>query len=592
MIAANSGQPPLKDLIDTPDGLVARQTSPVARTVSMRAMLVLFVLLVVTPAWCFAGYLAVQFALGEKQAVEAAGRSITRAVAASLDFRFASLEGGGEALALSASLQRDDLRAFRREATAVAGSLNAAVTLTHPDGKVIMDSRVGDPDLSAPLAETLKIEEAAKTGQAHYTSAYLDRVGQTWMLARVSPVEVDKVVRYVLVIAIDTRLHVQDALEQVDLPPGWVVSLLDQSLVIAGRRPHREQFVGVRAHPSVGSIIGPARQGTGVGASVDGQPVHAFYQRLEDAPWTMLAGVPRNELDEAVWRAVSPVVAAGLSVLALTILAAWLLGRGFTHDLARVSAAATAFRVRQDEASTAGQPRIYELASLKGTLEEAMAERRHYEAQLKSLLTDKDLLMQEVHHRVKNSLQLVRGILSLQARSAAHPEARSALQSAASRILTVADVHQHLYQGLSSSEVNASQYLIDLAKDLRKSLLDSDPSRDVTVSAPSVIWASEKIIALGLITTELVTNAIKYGAGRIHVELDIREDMSAKLVVEDEGRGFPEGVDLGQGGGLGSRLITSLVRPDEGQVSVDRSVPHGRVVVTLRPNWRVATGSA
>jgi two-component system, sensor histidine kinase PdtaS len=147
-------------------------------------------------------------------------------------------------------------------------------------------------------------------------------------------------------------------------------------------------------------------------------------------------------------------------------------------------------------------------------------------------------------------------------------------------------VHQHLYQGLSTADINVQQYLADLARDLNRSMLDNTPDRSVTVSAPDLIWPSEKVIALGLITTELVTNAIKYGDGPVLIHLALAENGSVTLVVEDRGRGFDVEFELGKGGGLGSKLITSLVRPDEGSVVIDRSVPYGKLIVTLGPDWR------
>jgi two-component system, sensor histidine kinase PdtaS len=282
-------------------------------------------------------------------------------------------------------------------------------------------------------------------------------------------------------------------------------------------------------------------------------------------------------------------VIIGLIILLTTVLASWLIGRQFAAELTGVAHATTAFRSGDTSIGSSSPSRISELAELKVTLENAMSERMRYENQLKSLIADKDLLMQEVHHRVKNSLQLVRGILSLQARNVVHPEVKSALNDAATRILTVADVHQHLYQGLSTAEVNVQQYLSDLADDLTKSLLDNAADRRVVVTAPACIWPSEKIIALGLIVTELATNAIKYGQGAVSISLTVADDQSAVLIVEDGGKGFDAGFEMGTGGGLGSKLIANLIRPDEGSISIDRSVAHGRVLVILNPAWRRTT---
>jgi two-component sensor histidine kinase len=180
----------------------------------------------------------------------------------------------------------------------------------------------------------------------------------------------------------------------------------------------------------------------------------------------------------------------------------------------------------------------------------------------------------------------VRGVLSLQARATDHPDTKAALTAAASRIMTVADVHQHLYQGHSTAEIHVGRYVEDLAKDLATSLIGPESKRHIHARAADVVWPSEKATTLGLIITELVTNAIKYGAGDVSITFSIGEDGDGELVVEDQGNGFPEDFSLGKGAGLGSRLVTSLIREEEGAISIDRSVPHGRVVLAFRAGWR------
>jgi two-component sensor histidine kinase len=370
------------------------------------------------------------------------------------------------------------------------------------------------------------------------------------------------------------------------LPDMWVIGILDAANIIAARRPNAENVVGKPAPLAATSVITPDQSGWGLGSSLDGRDIYVFYNRLNLAPWNVLVGVPISEVDGAVWKAVAPVVSFGLLVLIVTIFVAWLFGRSFTNQLVSIAGAAMAFRSGSDTLEKVAPTKIRELAELKSTLDTAISQRTRYEAQLKSLIAEKDLLMQEVHHRVRNSLQLVRGILSLQARGSNHPEAKSALNAAAVRILTVADVHQHLYQGHSTAEVQVMRYLEDLATDLNTSMLDGRLDRKVLVEAPNVVWPSEKVIALGLIVTELTTNAIKYGSGIVKICLAIAPDQSAILIVEDEGPGFPADFDLSQSKGLGSRLISSLVREDEGSIEIDRAQPRGRVIVSLGPNWR------
>jgi two-component sensor histidine kinase len=556
---------------------------------SVRVLLVLLVMLIIIPAWGFASYVAAQFALTERHAIEAAGRTNARLLAASLNYRLRSLEGAMAALALSNNLRDNNLGGFYVEAQALATTQQVAVALVSPDGRQLLNTNAPTGSVLPNAAVEAKYTQAITSRNTQYSSLIWGNVSKQWLMSIAIPVIVDNEARYALVVGAPSVVQWGEVMDNLELPNGWAVALIDDMNIISARRPNPEIHVGKPVHPSVLGVLTPAESGFGIGRSIDDKPVHIFFNRLKQAPWTVLVGVPSSEINNAVQDAVLPILVGGFLLLMITLLVAWLVGRQFSAELGDIAKAAMAFRIGENRLSSVGPSRIMELAELKVTLDTAMAERTRYESQLKGLLADKELLMQEVHHRVKNSLQLVRGILSLQARGATHPEAKTALNDAATRILTVADVHQHLYQGLSTAEINIQQYLADLARDLTKSLLDRSPERYVKVTAPHLVWPSEKAIALGLIVTELVTNGIKYGDGPIVIKLTVKKDQSATLVVEDAGKGFPKGFEIGNGGGLGSKLIASLVRPDEGSVVIDRSVPHGRVVVTLLSKWRRTT---
>jgi two-component sensor histidine kinase len=195
-----------------------------------------------------------------------------------------------------------------------------------------------------------------------------------------------------------------------------------------------------------------------------------------------------------------------------------------------------------------------------------------------ALLLDKDLLMREVHHRVKNSLQLVRTMLGLQARGSSD-ETREQLDMAAGRIMSIAAVHQRLYEGGSVADGDVVAYLDGLLDDMRGMLDDIAGDRAIVLECEALMLSADALTPLGLIVSELVTNALKYGEGRIRVRVE-RGDMSLNIVVEDEGERFP--LEPSRHRGLGMRLIAALARRPAGQaIMVDPSVPFSRVVVNL-----------
>lgn len=195
-----------------------------------------------------------------------------------------------------------------------------------------------------------------------------------------------------------------------------------------------------------------------------------------------------------------------------------------------------------------------------------------------SLLRDKDLLMQEVHHRVKNSLQLVRTLLQLQAR-AASDETRAELEEAAARIMTIGAVHQRLYEGGSVSHTDAAAYLRGLMADMQ-AMSSGDAPRTIEVVAEPLLLPADQVTPLGLVVSELVTNALKHGAGHTIVRV-APVAAGLHIRVEDGGSGFPLNFDIAGMGGLGLRLIRAMAKGPAGAVSIDRSVPYGAIEVLL-----------
>lgn len=209
----------------------------------------------------------------------------------------------------------------------------------------------------------------------------------------------------------------------------------------------------------------------------------------------------------------------------------------------------------------------------------AAIERCKWQSAQDALLKEKDLLMQEIHHRVRNSLQLVQTMLHLQARNVPLGPERDRLQDASSRIMTIAAVHRRLHQDGPLEQVDAASYLEQLMTDLGHLIAPNVLQRSIEVDAAPIVISADQMAPIGLIATELVTNAMKYGAGRVLVQL--RPWVGGVTVcVEDEGTGFAEGIDAFGGGSLGMRLVTALARSPDA-VTIDRTVPFGRITVRV-----------
>lgn len=199
-----------------------------------------------------------------------------------------------------------------------------------------------------------------------------------------------------------------------------------------------------------------------------------------------------------------------------------------------------------------------------------------------------DLAMQEIHHRVKNNLQVVASLLNLQASRIRQPEARAEFQAARDRIRALATLHRHLYVYGEIHTIDMGEFLDELCGQLFKALGETLGGRlQLTVQAPALKVSSDQAVPLALIVTEAVTNAVKYAfpAGRPgHIAITLRQDgESATLEVSDDGVGIPSGrqqTEAGMRDGIGLQLINGFARQLNATLLVDE-VLGTRYVVTF-----------
>jgi PAS domain S-box-containing protein len=192
------------------------------------------------------------------------------------------------------------------------------------------------------------------------------------------------------------------------------------------------------------------------------------------------------------------------------------------------------------------------------------------------LLQKQDLQMQEVHHRVKNSLQMVQNLLSLQARESPDSATAGVLRESAGRVRIFAAIHDRLYRGTSGDEVAIAPYLQGLIDDLHEAMASMFNDREVRLVADDARWRAADVPTLGLVLTELVTNALKYGAGVVTVTFRQKPGEQPSLTVEDEGNTLPEDFDPGRSRGLGMRIVTGLLRRENCGLFVDPSQGYTR----------------
>jgi len=320
------------------------------------------------------------------------------------------------------------------------------------------------------------------------------------------------------------------------------------------------------------TLMGAARDGT----------LHAWSVEELDPRLRLLVGLSMEQTERTARSAFLRRVLE-LAIFLLACIVAILVGvelgvsRPLRHLAARVRNWVPGHPFAADPA--AGGP--LEVRELDRALIAAAAALQERETALTAALRQRDLLMAEIHHRVKNNLQVVASLLSLQADRLRSPTARTEFAVARDRVQALATLHRHLYLHQSFERISLRPFLEELSRQLGDAL-GAGPGTgvEIAIDAEDVEMGSDQAISLALLLTEAVSNAMRHGfpddrTGTISISLHI-EDETAQLVVEDDGVGLGDATS--DGDGLGLRLIEGFASHLGGTAEIT-SGPGTRIAV-------------
>ena len=207
-------------------------------------------------------------------------------------------------------------------------------------------------------------------------------------------------------------------------------------------------------------------------------------------------------------------------------------------------------------------------------------ERKSAEEALRKSLEEKVSLLKEVHHRVKNNLQIVASLLNLQARRARSHDVVDVLQDTRNRVHSMALLHEVLYRSGNLARINFATYVQELFRQLLRSFGPAAARISVENRVTPIGLPLEHSVPCGLIINELVSNALKHGfpndrTGTIVVELNLFDGPHLLLRVSDNGVGLPPGLDPADTSTLGLRLVSNLARQLDGQLTVEKHAGGG-----------------
>jgi two-component sensor histidine kinase len=233
-------------------------------------------------------------------------------------------------------------------------------------------------------------------------------------------------------------------------------------------------------------------------------------------------------------------------------------------------------REAHDELEMRVQERTAELARANEALRAEVVERTRAEAQLKASLTEKEVLLKEIHHRVKNNLQIISGLLLLQSGYTRDREVLRTLQEARDRVHSMASIHEVLYQSGVLAHVDFAEYTHRLIDHLFDSYSIDREAIVPRVRVSKVSLNIDTAISCGLIINELVTNALKHAfpagqGGEIVIDLHTRDGGQVSLSVSDNGAGLPPDVEFRRAESLGLQLVAMLTDQIGGTIELDKS---------------------
>lgn len=202
-----------------------------------------------------------------------------------------------------------------------------------------------------------------------------------------------------------------------------------------------------------------------------------------------------------------------------------------------------------------------------------VSERINTEHQLRQAVNEKEVLLGEIHHRVRNNLQVISSLLNLQARATDDQELRRAFADSQNRVQSMALIHQQLYESSSYANIDLADYIRRLTSHLMRAYGESVEHIHLNIEINDVSLAVSRATPCGLIVNELVSNSLKYAfvdgsPGTIYIRASAQPDKSICLAVGDDGPGLPSGVGFWNTKTLGLRLVRTLVRQLDGELEL------------------------
>lgn len=551
----------------TPNSRARPSTSSPAGSDNVLAQLLVLGAIGLLPLLGFGIYLLFRADQVERSSIEAGLEQRAAAISGAVDRLIETQIRVLETVATTTALDEPpDLQSFYREAERVRAQNDRWMTivLAEPVGGQQIVNLLRPLGTDLPRSARLEtIQRAAETGQPQVFSL-VDQTGPVAGLPLAGirvPVRRQGRVPFVLtaVISLDT---LQSTLAAQAVPESWVLALLNEEDLIMARNRSHEEFRGRLATDDLRGAIALSQEGLFTATTQEGTVVYTAFHRSPLTRWVLALGVPKVEADAERRRSRLMLWAGAAASLLVAGIMVALIGRVLAQQ--RTARA----RVRHAEAE------------------------RQQLVETQSALAEREVLLREIHHRVKNNLQVIAALLRIQARGA-ESKAREPLFESIRRISAMGRIHEQLYRGQDLANIDLGGYLTALAAQAAASYGGDRRGIETHVRSDRVTVDLDTATPLGLIVSELLSNAYKHAfpggrSGRIEVVCR-RTDDALDIQVTDSGIGTPP--EAGQTGTIGYELVRRLAEQIDATIET-RSDGGTEVTIRVPSRGRKAVDAA
>jgi two-component sensor histidine kinase len=511
---------------------------------SVRSRLLLLTLVLLLPALAAAGLLVFAGYHHDRQAVEKHLQETARALSLVVDRQFGQAEALLWALSTSPQLLEKDYAAFDTRARAAIRLPGVWVSVADDRGQVV-NTRL-PPGSPLPLIDSKDHRKGLTVGTVRVSNLF------SGLVAKQPAVGIDTLVTtddgseiYISVnMLADT---VSRILGDQGLPPTWIGAIVDRNGTVVARSRDAAQFVGKLATPeNVKRVQAEVREGVWESVSLDGVPTLLAFSRSPGSGWSTIVAVPRSEITAPAWRSALYLTFAGTVLLALGVVMAWQVGRSIAGPMKGLTSLAQ--HVGRGEPITAPASGLLEIDRVGNALALASMQLREADRRQK-------LLIDELNHRVKNTLATVQSLSWQVIRPGVPPQ--SAQERFQQRLLALSRTHnllnETLWEGASLRAILEAEFKPYAADTTR-----------VRLDGPDVDLPARLAVVLGMAFHELATNAVKYGAlsrasGRVQMDWKVDGRGEGAILTIDWCELDGPALETEPRPGFGSRLLRQTI---------------------------------